>query len=117
MVNGAASSPHVPRIFVDDPGAAASGLLSVHGSIVHRLSRVLRLRRGDRLEVIHADTFYEATLLRVGRDTAEAEIVSSRPVRPEPPPSVMALCSQPGPESDMYPLMREKKGRRDSSRR
>jgi len=91
MVNGAASSPHVPRIFVDDPGAAASGLLSVHGSIVHRLSRVLRLRRGDRLEVIHADTFYEATLLRVGRDTAEAEIVSSRPVRPEPPPSVM-IC-------------------------
>ena len=91
MANGAASSPHVPRIFVDDPGAADSGLLSVHGSIVHRLSRVLRLRRGDRLEIIHADTFHDATLLRVGRDAAEAEIISSRPVRPEPPPTV-TLC-------------------------
>ena len=91
MANGAASMRLVPRIFVDDPGAAGDGLLTIHGSIVHRLSRVLRLRRGDRLEIIHGDTFSEALLLRVGRDVAEAEIIASRPVAPEPPPWIR-LC-------------------------
>ena len=91
MANGAASTPHVPRIFLDEPGAATDGLLNIHGAVVHRLSRVLRLRRGDRLEAIHNDTFYEAVLIRVGRDVAEAEVIVSRPVAPEPPPWI-TLC-------------------------
>ena len=91
MVSGAASTPHVPRIFIDDVEAVADGLLTVRGTTVHRLSRVLRLRRGDRLEAIHDGTFYEAILIRVGREAAEAEITLSRPVAAEPPPSI-TLC-------------------------
>jgi 16S rRNA (uracil1498-N3)-methyltransferase len=91
MANGGRSTLRVPRIFVDDPGAADAGIVNIHGSVVHRLSRVLRLRRGDRVEIIHAETFFETVLLRVGRDAAEAEIVSSRAVQAEPPPWV-TIC-------------------------
>lgn len=91
MVSGEASAARVPRLFIDEPDAVQAGLLTIHGSVVHRLSRVLRLRRGDALEVIHDGTFYDAVLLRVGRDSAEAEVRGARIVHPEPPPRV-TLC-------------------------
>lgn len=91
MVSGGASAARAPRLFVDEPDAVQAGRLTIPGSVVHRLSRVLRLRRGDALEVIHDGIFYDAVLLRVGRESAEAEIRDARPVRPDPPPRV-TLC-------------------------
>ena len=91
MVSGEASTPRAPRLFVDEPEAIQAGLLTIQGSMVHRLSRVLRLRRGDALEVIHDGTFYDAVLLRLGRDSAEAEVRRARPVEGDPPPKV-TLC-------------------------
>ena len=91
MVSGEVSTPRAPRLFIDDPETLQAGLLTIHGSVVHRLSRVLRLRRGDALEVIHDGIFYDAVLLRVGRDSAEAEVRRERAVQPDPPPQVI-LC-------------------------
>ena len=91
MANGGASVSLVPRVFVDDPGAVAAGLVQLQGSLVHRLSRVLRLRRGDHLEVIHEGQLHAVELMRVGRDAAEAEILSSRPLAEDPPPRI-ELC-------------------------
>lgn len=91
MANGGASSSLTPRVFVDDPGAVADGGVQLHGLVVHRLSRVLRLRRGDRLEIIHDGQLHQVELLRVGRDVAETEILSSRPLVEDPPPRI-ELC-------------------------
>ena len=85
MVSGAASKSFVPRVFVDDPGAIDGPSLHIQGALVRRLGRVLRLRRGDPLEVIHNESLHEVEVTRVTRDTVQTQILHSRPTRPDPP--------------------------------
>ena len=93
MGNGAPFEPYAPRIFADDPDAVRAGTITLRGSAAHRISRVLRLRRGDPLEVIDeaADRLYTGAVRRVGADAVEAEIVAQRPLALESAPHV-ALC-------------------------
>ncbi len=79
------------RIFLDNPESIDGGIIIFRGLIVRRLSRVLRLRRGDLLEVIYNDQLYEVRLIRIQQDLAEAEIVYSRAIVLNSPPYV-TLC-------------------------
>ena len=81
----------VARIFVDDATALSGTTMTIQGRAVRRLSRVLRLRRGDSLEVIHADQLHVVELTRVRQDVAEGEVSESRPVEVSEPPFV-TLC-------------------------
>ncbi len=81
----------VARIFLDDADALSGTTMTIRGRAVRRLSRVLRLRRDDALEVIHQDQLYVVRLTRVRQDVAEGEVSASRPVEVMRPPFV-TLC-------------------------
>ena len=81
----------VARIFLDDADALSGTTMTIRGRAVRRLSRVLRLRRDDALEVIHQDQLYVVRLTRVRQDVAEGEVSASRPVEVARPPLV-TLC-------------------------
>ena len=91
MVNGEPYSPRAPRIFLDEVDAIRADRVSVHGSQVHRLFRVLKLRRGDWLEVIHGERLLRCEVQRATPETVEAAVRETRAVTPEPSPWVM-LC-------------------------
>jgi 16S rRNA (uracil1498-N3)-methyltransferase len=93
MANGERFAPRLPRLFLDDPAAAAEGALILRGSLAHRLRDVLRLRRDDHLEVIDEDqdTLYRARVTRLTADRVEAEVVAARPLAAAPAPPVV-LC-------------------------
>ena len=86
-----APDARVARIFLDDASALSGTTMTIQGRAVRRLSRVLRLRRGDALEVIHDDQLYVVQLTRVRQDVAEGEVTASRPVEVNRPPLV-TLC-------------------------
>lgn len=102
MESGEPLRPRAPRLFLDeadvaDPaalaGASAGDSLTIRGPSVHRLGRVLRLRRGDGLEVVYedADRVYALELVRLGGEAVEARIESVRATQPDPLPPVW-LC-------------------------
>ncbi len=97
MANGDRSESRVPpetrvaRIFLDDANALSGTTVTIQGRAVRRLSRVLRLRRGDELEVIHDGQLHVVQLTRVRQDVAEGEVSESRPVEVSRPPLV-TLC-------------------------
>ena len=97
MVNGDLSESRitaesrVARIFLDDADALSGMVMTIRGRPVRRLSRVLRLRRGDALEVIHEGQLHVVRLTRVRQDVAEGEVSESRPVEASRPPLV-TLC-------------------------
>lgn len=85
MASGEPFEPRAPRLFLDDPEAVSEGLITIRGSAVHRLTRVMRMRRSDALEVIHEPSgrVYRTELARLGAEAIEATIVRSRPIAPE----------------------------------
>lgn len=91
MVSGEPSGRRAPRIFLDDAESVNGDLIVIRGEVVRRLSRVLRMRRGDALEVIHAGRLFDTVLDRVSQEVVEATIRDSRPTRPEPDPRIV-LC-------------------------
>ena len=102
MVNGDPSLPRAPRLFLDEPDledaqalndARAGDVFTIRGASVHRLGRVLRLRRGDRVEVVHepGGCFIEAEVTRLGPESVEARVSSLRPIQ-EPEPPFVWIC-------------------------
>ena len=73
--------PPVGRYFVDDPEARDGERLIIRGPTARRLNRVMRVLRGDLIEVVHApdERVYELRITRVARETVEGEIAGSRP--------------------------------------
>ena len=85
--------PLPPRLFADDDDALSERQITLRGPKARRLNRVLRLRHGDPLEVVHPPSG-RVYGLRIERSTPEAvtaEIAASRPIAPLPPPRVV-LC-------------------------
>ncbi len=102
MVSGEQLSPRAPRLFLDDadledPSAlheqCVGGSISIRGATVHRLGRVLRLRRGDVIEVVHeaSGCIYEADLQRLTADVVEIRILEARAIREDTTPALW-LC-------------------------
>lgn len=102
MVNGDPSQPRAPRLFLDEPDledaqalsdARSGDAFTIRGASVHRLGRVLRLRRGDRVEIVYeaGDALIEAELTRLGPDSVEARIANLRPIQ-EPEPPFVWIC-------------------------
>ncbi len=90
---GGSVPPLPPRLFADDDDALSERQLTLRGPKARRLNRVLRLRHGDPLEVVHPPSG-RVYGLRIERSTPEAvtaEIAASRPIAPLPPPRVV-LC-------------------------
>ena len=89
--------PPVGRYFVDDPEARDGEQLIIRGPTARRLNRVMRVRRGDLIEVVHAPderadgTVYELRITRVARETVEGEITGSRAVEAPAPPRI-TIC-------------------------
>ena len=83
----------VRRYFVDDPEARDGKRLIIRGSTARRLNRVMRVRRGDLIEVVHApdERVYELRITRVARETVEGEITGSRAVEAPAPPRI-TIC-------------------------
>jgi 16S rRNA (uracil1498-N3)-methyltransferase len=73
--------------------ASSGDALTIRGRSVHRLGRVLRLRRGDRFEIVHeaGDALIEAELTRIGPDSVEAQIANWRPIQ-EPVSPFVWIC-------------------------
>lgn len=93
MVSGGPSAPRAPRLFVDEQDAVAADRLTIRGASVHRLSRVLRMHRGDPLEAVHPPSgrIYAVSIERLIEDRIEAAIETSRPLAPDPAPCI-TLC-------------------------
>ena len=85
------SESRIARIFLDDADALSGTTMTIRGPVVRRLSRVLRLRRGNALEVIHDGQLHTVRLTRVRQDEAEGEVSGSRPVERSRSPLV-TLC-------------------------
>lgn len=95
MVTGDRSAPRAPRIFLDAPDSVEADVVTLRGSTAHRLTRVLRLRRGDPVEVIDESggRLLFTTLLRVGAESVEAVVERWQPLGEEPPPTVVLYAS------------------------
>lgn len=93
MANGELSGPRAPRLFVEDAEAVDGDRVTIRGSAVHRLTRVLRLRHNDPLEIIHEPSgrFLDTCVERVTGTTVELSVRAERPLVPEPGPRVI-LC-------------------------
>ena len=83
----------VRRYFVDDPEARDGERLIIRGATARRLNRVMRVRRGDLIEVVHApdERVYELRITRVARETVEGEIAGSRAAAAPAPPRI-TIC-------------------------
>lgn len=102
MESGEPLRPRAPRLFLDradvaDPDALARAdagdVVTIRGASVHRLGRVLRLRRGDALEAVFEDTrrVFALELVRLGADAVEARVESARATQDDTLPPVW-LC-------------------------
>jgi 16S rRNA (uracil1498-N3)-methyltransferase len=102
MVSGEQLSPRAPRLFLDDADLddasvleerQLGGSIAIRGASVHRLGRVLRLRRGDGLEVVHEGSgcVFRVELQRVTSDVVEAEVLEAREIQEDESPPLW-LC-------------------------
>ena len=84
-----------PRYFLDTSARVEADRIVVIGRKAHRLKRVMRVRRGDVLELLHAghDRLYRVEVERVTRDDVHCRIVACRPLRPLPPPPIVLSAS------------------------
>ena len=98
----------VGRYFVDDPSALDGGRLVIRGATARRLSRVMRVRRGDLIEVVHAPTerVYTVRVARVGRAAVEGEIAGSRAVAAPAGPRITVCAALIRPQR--FDFMAEK---------
>ncbi len=98
----------VPRYFLDESARVEADSITITGGKANRLKRVMRVRRDDRLELVHpmTDRLYQATIERVTRDDVICRIDDSRPLRPLPPPRIVISASLIRPQR--YDFMIEK---------
>ncbi len=80
MATGEPFAPPAPRVFLDDPDGRPQDRLLLRGSAAHRVAQVLRMRRGDALEVVDegGGRLFSTAILRVAPDGVEVEIVGQR---------------------------------------
>ncbi len=98
----------VPRYFLDESARVDGDSIVITGGKANRLKRVMRVRRDDRLELIHpsSDRLYWAVVERVTRDDVICEVIKSRPRRALPPPRIVISASLIRPQR--YDFMIEK---------
>lgn len=97
-----------PRYFLDESARVDGDRIVITGGKANRLKRVMRVRRGDRLELIHppADRLYQGLVERVTQDEVICEAIDSRPLQPLPPPRIVISASLIRPQR--YDFMIEK---------
>ena len=98
----------VPRYFLDESARVDDDRITITGGKANRLKRVMRVRRDDRLELVHpaTDRLYWAVVERVTRDDVICEVIESRPRRVLPPPRIVISASLIRPQR--YDFMIEK---------
>ena len=98
----------VPRYFLDESARVDDEQIVITGGKANRLKRVMRVRRDDRLELVHpsTDRLYWAVVERVTRDDVICEVIESRPRRALPPPRIVISASLIRPQR--YDFMIEK---------
>jgi len=86
----------VPRYFVDDADALDGDgeRITVRGPKARRLTRVMRMRRGDRIEVVHPPTgrVYTVAIERLTRELVSGVAVESRALSPPSMPRT-TICA------------------------
>ncbi len=85
----------MPRYLLDDAARVEGDAVIITGAQASRLRRVLRVRRGDPLALLHpaADQCYQAVVERVGREAVRCRIIDRRPRRPLPPPRIILAAA------------------------
>ena len=98
----------VPRYFLDESARVEDERIVITGGKANRLKRVMRVRRDDRLELVHpsTDRLYWAVVERVTRDDVICAVIESRPRRALPPPRIVISASLIRPQR--YDFMIEK---------
>ena len=98
----------VPRYFLDESARVEDERIVITGGKANRLKRVMRVRRDDRLELVHpsTDRLYWAVVERVTRDDVICGVIESRPRRALPPPRIVISASLIRPQR--YDFMIEK---------
>ena len=98
----------VPRYFLDESARVEDERIVITGGKANRLKRVMRVRRDDRLELVHpsTDRLYWAVVERVTRDDVICGVIESRPLRALPPPRIVISASLIRPQR--YDFMIEK---------
>ena len=87
----------LPRYFLDESSSQAEGTISLGPQLSTRLTRVLRVRRGDRLELVDPSNgqTHRATVVRtervdrVDRDVVVCRIESSQPLAAPSKPRII----------------------------
>ena len=85
----------VPRYFLDESARVEDDSITITGGKANRLKRVMRVRRDDRLELIHPinEQLYSAVVERVTRDDVICRIAMQRTLQPLPPPRIVLSAS------------------------
>ncbi len=98
----------VPRYFLDESARVEDDAIVITGGKANRLKRVMRIRRGDPLELVHppSDHLYQAVVQRVTRDEVICSVLQCRPRRALPPPRIVLSASLIRPQR--YDFMIEK---------
>lgn len=98
----------VPRYFLDESARVDDERIIISGGKANRLKRVMRVRRGDRLELLHpqTDRLYWAVVERVTRDAVTCAVIERRARRALPPPRIVISASLIRPQR--YDFMIEK---------
>lgn len=98
----------VPRYFLDETARLDDDVIVVTGGKASRLKRVMRIRRDDRLELVHppTDQLYSAVVERVTSDEVICRVVKHRGLRALPPPRIVISASLIRPQR--YDFMIEK---------
>ncbi len=74
-----------PRRFFVSAGTLKAGNITLSGDLAHRLARVLRLRRGDRVVLTEGgEREFEVELTGVGANAVTGVVRGDRPSPPEP---------------------------------
>jgi len=77
--------PDAPRRFFVPAGTLKSGNITLSGDLAHRLARVLRLRRGDRVVLTEGgEREFEVELTDVNANSVKGVVTGDRPSPPEP---------------------------------
>ncbi|HEY5641082.1 MAG TPA: RsmE family RNA methyltransferase [Dehalococcoidia bacterium] len=83
-----------PRRFFVPPGTLEAGEVALSGDLAHRLSRVLRLRRGDVVILTEGgEREFEVELSDVSANTVTGAVTGDRPSPPEPAVEVVLYQS------------------------
>jgi 16S rRNA (uracil1498-N3)-methyltransferase len=95
----------LPRIYLPDAPDAAGGFTGDR-NLRKRLTRVLRLRPGDRVEVVAAGTKWECALEAVKSDSIRLRAL--RTIAPAPIPGLVLTLGQAIPKGERFEWLIEK---------